>query len=112
MFAMALLALFSFESYSEDSQQILGQAINMYTGADASGSGLISGLISGFSWWGLIGGFLFGSIGFIAFVYGKKNAELKPLIIGILLLVYPYFFRSTVAIYIIGVTLTAALYLF
>ena len=60
----------------------------------------------------LIGGFIFGSIGFVAFVYGKKMSSFKPMLIGVALSVYPYFVPGTVALYEIGTLLTASLYFF
>lgn len=54
---------------------------------------------------------IFGAIGFVALVYGKRNTLLRPMIIGIALMVYPYFFSGMLAIYLIGIALTAALYL-
>jgi hypothetical protein len=69
----------------------------------------INNLIGGFSMWGLVGTTIFGGIGFIAFVYGKKNSEWKPMVIGILLCVYPYFFKSTLSLYLVGLALTVAL---
>ncbi|MCA9406668.1 MAG: hypothetical protein KC684_09025 [Candidatus Omnitrophica bacterium] len=62
--------------------------------------------------WGLIGGFIFSGIGFVAFIYGKKNTEYKPMMIGIALMVYPYFLRGTLALYLVGIGLTAILYFF
>jgi len=53
---------------------------------------------------------IFGAIGFVAFVYGKKNAFWPPMIIGLALMMYPYFFSGALAIYLIGIVLTAALY--
>lgn len=53
---------------------------------------------------------IFGAIGFVAFMYGKKNAFWKPMIIGFALMAYPYFLSGTVAIYLVGIALTAALY--
>jgi hypothetical protein len=53
---------------------------------------------------------IFGAVGFVAFVYGKKNAFWRPLVIGIALMVYPYFVSGTVILYCVGVVLTAALY--
>ena len=53
---------------------------------------------------------IFGAIGFVAFAYGKKNAFWLPMIIGLALMVYPYFFSGALAIYLIGIVLTAALY--
>ena len=59
-----------------------------------------------------VGGLIFGSIGFIAFIYGKKMSEYRPMIIGILLMAYPYFISSNVLLYTIGIALTAALFIF
>ena len=53
---------------------------------------------------------IFGAIGFVAFVYGKKNTLWRPMIIGIALMTYLYFFSGTLAICFIGIALTAALY--
>lgn len=60
----------------------------------------------------LVGGILFGSIGFIALIYGKKELNFRIIIIGILLMVYPYAISNTLAVYGIGVALTAALFFF
>ena len=55
---------------------------------------------------------IFGSIGFAAFLYGKKQSSLKAMVIGILLMVYPYFIPNTVAAYAIGTALVLALWFF
>jgi hypothetical protein len=55
---------------------------------------------------------IFGSIGTAAFIYGWKQRSLKPLGIGVLLSVYPYFVQNPIALYAIGVVLTLALFLF
>ena len=60
----------------------------------------------------LIAQILFGSIGFAAFIYGKKQSSFKPLGIGAVLMVYPYLVHNTPALYVIGTLLTAALFLF
>ena len=60
----------------------------------------------------LIGGFLFGGIGFVAFVYGKGQASLKLMVLGAVLMAYPYFVPNTLATYVIGVLLTAGVFLF
>ncbi|MCK9614991.1 MAG: hypothetical protein M0R48_05750 [Candidatus Omnitrophica bacterium] len=54
--------------------------------------------------------FIFSTIGFAVFVYGKKNKLLRPMIIGAALMVYPYFFSETLVIYLVGIALTVALY--
>ena len=53
---------------------------------------------------------IFGAIGFAVFVYGKKNKLVRPMIIGLALMAYPYFFSGTLVIYLVGIALTAALY--
>ncbi len=60
----------------------------------------------------LVSGFLFGSIGFVAFMYGKRQASFMAMLIGVLLMVYPYFVANTLAAYAIGILLTAALFVF
>ena len=60
----------------------------------------------------LIAGGLFSAIGFAAFVYGKKESIIKPMLIGSALMVYPYFFADAAMILTIGVLLTAALFIF
>ena len=82
---------------------------NMQISTLLNSAGLITGN-GGFNWPNLIGGTLFGIIGFAAFMYGKKEKAFKPLTIGIILMVYPYFVPNTVLIYVIGIALSAALY--
>ncbi len=60
----------------------------------------------------LFASIIFGSIGFGAFLYGKKQASAKLMIIGILLMVYPYFVSNRIALYAIGFLLTASLFIF
>jgi hypothetical protein len=65
-----------------------------------------------FSGANLIGGLLFGSIGFVAFIYGKRMHVWKPMFLGIALMAYPYFVENDIALFAIGVVGTAALFLF
>jgi len=60
----------------------------------------------------IFAGIMFGSIGFGAFIYGKKQSNFKALGIGIALMAYPYFVPNTIAVYAIGALLTAALIAF
>ncbi len=64
----------------------------------------------GMNWGNIIGGVIFGTIGFVAFMYGKKEKAYRPLGIGIAMMVYPYFVPHTVLLYMIGIVLCAALY--
>jgi hypothetical protein len=58
----------------------------------------------------LIGGCVFGSIGFVAFLYGKRMSLWKPMFIGIALMVYPYFVSNDIALYAAGVAGSASLW--
>jgi len=58
----------------------------------------------------VIGGFVFGSIGFVAFIYGKRMNLWKPMFLGIALMVYPYFISNDVALIAIGAIGTAGLF--
>jgi hypothetical protein len=58
----------------------------------------------------LIAGFIFGSIGFVAFIYGKRMNLWKPMLCGIALMVYPYFVADTLLNFAIGAVGTIALF--
>lgn len=55
---------------------------------------------------------LFGTIGLAAFLYAKKVAALKPAVIGVALMFYPWLFDRTWLLYAIGSALCLALYFF
>jgi hypothetical protein len=65
-----------------------------------------------FSGANLIGGLVFGSIGFVAFIYGKRMHVWKPMLIGLALMAYPYFVENDMVMFAIGAVGTAALFLF
>jgi hypothetical protein len=58
----------------------------------------------------LIGGLVFGSIGFVAFIYGKRMNLWKPMLLGLALMVYPYFISDDVMMIAIGAIGTAGLF--
>ncbi len=60
----------------------------------------------------ILASLIFGSIGTGAFIYGWKQKCLKPLVIGVLLSVYPYFVPNPIALWGIGVALTLGLFFF
>lgn len=60
----------------------------------------------------LFGSLLFGAIGLGAFMYGKKMVLYKPMIIGGVLMAYPYFVAETWLMYTVGCGLCLALYAF
>jgi uncharacterized membrane protein YcaP (DUF421 family) len=59
----------------------------------------------------LIANLLFGSIGFVAFIYGKKQNLWKTMFIGLGLMIFPYFISQTVALFATGIGGTALLFL-
>jgi hypothetical protein len=58
----------------------------------------------------LIGGLIFGSIGFIAFIYGKRMNLWRPMLIGIGLMIYPYFINDDKIMLVIGIFGSTALF--
>ena len=60
----------------------------------------------------LFGAIVFGSIGMAAFVYGRKSSLLKPVVIGIALMGFPYFVSETWALFAVGAALSGALFIF
>lgn len=55
---------------------------------------------------------IFGAVGFVAFMYGKRQVEWKVMAIGMALMVYPYFVSNTIVLYVVGVALTVPLFIF
>ncbi len=60
----------------------------------------------------MLSGILFGGIGSAALLYGHRQARPKPMVIGGLLVAGSYFLKSTPLLWLIGVSLTAGLWLF
>ncbi len=60
----------------------------------------------------LFGQILFGAIGMGAFVYGKKAAQFRPMLIGVALMAFPYFIGETWILYTVGTLLTGGLFFF
>lgn len=59
----------------------------------------------------LFAGLLFGCIGSGAFVFGKRRSSATHMILGAALMGYPYFMSNTLALYGVGIALTAALFI-
>ena len=59
----------------------------------------------------LLMSFLVGSIGFVCFMYGKKQSRAPHLIAGIVLMVYPYFVSNLILSGGITVVILASLWL-
>ena len=60
----------------------------------------------------LIGGLIFSGIGFVAFVFGRKQARIKTAMFGVALMIYPYFIYDVVLLYGIGIILTVCVFTF
>ena len=70
----------------------------------------LDGLLSGFSLYTIVLAVFFGLVGFAAFRYGRKNAEPRPLFLGIALMAYGYFVTNAWVSLAIGSVLTLALF--
>ena len=51
-----------------------------------------------------------GGVGFVLFVYGKKQGRWPQLAAGLAFMIYPYFTESILAMTLVGLVLGAALY--
>jgi hypothetical protein len=51
-----------------------------------------------------------GGIGFVLFVYGKKQQRWPHLVAGLALLVYPYFTDSVIALVAVGIAIGLGLF--
>ena len=54
---------------------------------------------------------LFSIIGLLAFRAGKRDAQPMKLVIGMVLMLYPYFVPGSVWLWVVGIALTAALFI-
>ncbi|MBI4371347.1 MAG: hypothetical protein HY552_03505 [Elusimicrobia bacterium] len=59
----------------------------------------------------LFAGLIFSGIGFGAFIYGRRTANVRFVVLGVALMVYPYFISGTFWLYVVGVALTGLLFL-
>ena len=59
----------------------------------------------------LLAGMLVSSIGFVLFAYGKKQSRFPQLVVGLVLMVYPYFVPSVLLMFGIAVCLLGLLWL-
>jgi hypothetical protein len=58
----------------------------------------------------LVGGLVFGSIGFVAFIYGKRMHLWKMMLCGLALMIFPYFVDNMSILYSVGAAGTLALF--
>ncbi|MBI3607989.1 MAG: amino acid transport protein [Nitrospirae bacterium] len=57
--------------------------------------------------WYLVLSLIFSTIGFGYFRYGKRQGESLLLIVGVILMVYPYFITNALAVAVVGLLLMA-----
>lgn len=55
-------------------------------------------------------GLLFGSIGTVYLIYGKRQSSPIHLVVGAILIIYPYLFTNAILVFVAGVILTAIPY--
>jgi hypothetical protein len=58
----------------------------------------------------LIGGLIFGSVGFVAFIYGKRMNLWGPMFIGLALMIYPYFVSNDIILWAAGIAGSVSLW--
>jgi hypothetical protein len=58
----------------------------------------------------IVANLLFSAIGFVAFVYGRKMSLLRPALIGVALMGYPWFVSDTRLMWGVGAVLTVLLF--
>lgn len=61
--------------------------------------------------WVLFSGLLIGTVGFVLFMYGKKQANFKCLFTGLAMCVFPYFVSSVLVMWLITGACLGGLYL-
>jgi hypothetical protein len=59
----------------------------------------------------LLASLLIGSIGFVAFVYGKRQMRPPHMVIGVVLMAYPYFVPNVLIMLAVAVVLLGGLWL-
>jgi len=57
-------------------------------------------------------GLVFSGIGFVAYRYGRRMELVPPIVIGLALMIYPILVSDVLWLTLIGVSLSAALWLF
>lgn len=77
-----------------------------------AGSSQDVGSLFNFNPYNLLAGLIFGTIGWGAFVYGKRLDLWQPRVIGIALMVYPYVFTNAWLLWGVGVALMVLLWFY
>jgi hypothetical protein len=72
--------------------------------------GALPGIIGPMDTSSLLWGLVLGSVGLGYLIYGRKQGAVVPLIVGLTLMIYPYFVSNTVLLVGIGLILIAIPY--
>jgi hypothetical protein len=59
----------------------------------------------------LIVSMIIGSVGLVAFIYGKRQSRMPQMLVGLVMMIYQYFVPNVFLMAGIGVALTAGLWL-
>lgn len=70
----------------------------------------VESLISSFDFKSLVAGLIFGSIGLWVLGHGRKNANNRNVVIGLVLMMYPYFVSGALLTWGIGFALCGYAY--
>jgi len=63
-----------------------------------------------FSFWALVAGFIFGVIGLWIFNRGRKNSNIRQVLIGLAIMIYPVFVGSAIWTWAIGILICGYAY--
>jgi hypothetical protein len=108
IFSLIFVAI-TLSGYCQDAPPDTAKLLSQVTDI-AKESRADKGMMGSFSPGVLFAGIVFGMVGLAAFGYGKKSAKYRPMFIGIVLMVYPYFVANLFALYLIGIVLTVLLF--
>lgn len=67
-------------------------------------------MLSDFSIWSLVAAIIFGLLGWAVYRKGRRESQIHLAVIGIVMMIYPYFTNSAKADWGIGIVLTALVY--
>jgi hypothetical protein len=105
---ISLLLAFTAAVFCAEADEITGQVqdATSFMGSKAKQDSLLGGFTPGV----IIAGIIFGTFGLYAFGRGKKRQNFWLMIIGVALMVFPYFVRETLPTIIVGSLLCVAFY--
>lgn len=71
----------------------------------------IGGLLGNLTFGNIVGGLIFSSIGYAAFMIGKRTMNVNMMIAGVALMLYCFFVTQTLWVYVVGTGLTVAAFM-